>query len=88
MAASGDDGERDLSGHCAGAFIDLCNPCCVVDDIPDSVTDFFEADEFVAQRCAEKMVFAFETKGARARDGRVVKVAGVLGGARAFGVSP
>ena len=61
------------------AFIEPSEKRLVVDQIPDPVVHFFEADVFTVEGLAEEVLSGVQAEGAGVADATDFKVCGVLG---------
>jgi len=69
-----------------GVFVEASEQRLVVDQVPEAVLDFFEADVFAVERLAQKVLAGVESEGAGVADPSHLEVAGVLGRGDAFGI--
>ena len=61
------------------AFIETSEKRTVVDQVPDPVVHFFEADVFTVEGLAEEVLSGVQAEGAGVADATDFKVCGVLG---------
>ena len=67
------------------AFIESTEQRVVVEDVPDRVVDFFEADVLVVESLAEEVLSGVQVEGAGPADLADLEVAGDLGAAMRSG---
>ncbi len=66
-------------GYSVSTFIETSEERIVVDQIPDPVVHFFEADVFTVEGLAEEVLSRVQAEGAGVADATDFKVCGVLG---------
>ena len=69
-----------------GVFVEAAEEGLVVNDVPEAVLDFFEADVFVIERLAQEVLAGVQAEGPRTADASDLEVAGVVRRGDAFGI--
>jgi hypothetical protein len=76
--------ERWRPSDGVSAFIEPTEKGVVVDDVPEGVVDFFEADVLVVEGLAEEVLPGVQAEGAGPADFAELEVTGVLGWSNAL----
>jgi len=61
-----------------GVFVEAAEERLVIEEVPESVGDFFEPDEFAIECLAQEVLASVEAEGAGAADPADLEVAGIL----------